>query len=144
MSNHSRRAVLAGIAAAPALVAPALALTGAGPDPIFAAIKRHKASYAAFGHFLELKDKFEDEHGREHASPEHEEWQRREDEACDAESSATTEMVATVPTTIAGVVALLRYVDEAHAGGNKLLYDETFEDLISTTVSALDRIGAVS
>jgi hypothetical protein len=33
MSNHSRRAVLAGIAAVPALAAPAFALSGAGPDP---------------------------------------------------------------------------------------------------------------
>jgi hypothetical protein len=32
MSNHSRRAVLAGIAAAPALATPALALTGISAD----------------------------------------------------------------------------------------------------------------
>jgi hypothetical protein len=32
MSNHSRRAVLAGIATAPALAAPALAMSGPGPD----------------------------------------------------------------------------------------------------------------
>jgi len=139
-----RRAVLAGIAAAPALAAPALALTGAGPDPIVAAIERHKASYVAFGHLLNLKDKFEDQHGRGYAAPKHEESRRREDEACDAESSAAAEMVATVPTTIGGVMALLRYVDEEHARGNKLLYDESFEELISTTVSALTRIGRVS
>ena len=141
----SRRAFLAGIAAAPALAAPALALSSSGPpDPIFAAIERYKASNVATLQFLELKDEFEDEHGRGHASAEHDEWQRREDDACDAESSAIAEMVATVPTTIAGVVALLRYVDEEHARGNKVLYDETFESLISTTVSALDTIGCVS
>jgi hypothetical protein len=37
----TRRAVLAGIATAPALAAPALALTSAGPDPIYAAIEAH-------------------------------------------------------------------------------------------------------
>jgi hypothetical protein len=42
---HSRRAVLAGIAASPALAAPALALSG--PDPIFAAIEAHERAYAA-------------------------------------------------------------------------------------------------
>jgi hypothetical protein len=46
--THSRRAVLAGIAAAPALAAPTLALTSGGPDPIFAAIKRHRAAAEAF------------------------------------------------------------------------------------------------
>jgi hypothetical protein len=114
------------------------------PDPIFAAIERCKASNVATLQFLKLKDKFEDEHGRVRASAEHDEWQRREDDACDAESSAIAEMVATVPTTIAGVMALLRYVDEEHARGNKILYDETFEGLISTIVSALDTIGAAS
>jgi hypothetical protein len=38
-SQASRRAVLAGIAAAPALSVPALALTS-GPDPIFALIEQ--------------------------------------------------------------------------------------------------------
>ena len=45
--DHSRRAILAGIAAAPALTAPALALCGS--DPIFAAIERHKATDVAAG-----------------------------------------------------------------------------------------------
>jgi hypothetical protein len=43
--SHSRRAVLAGIATAPAaLAAPALALSVAGPDPIFALIEQHRAA----------------------------------------------------------------------------------------------------
>ena len=41
-TRRVRRAVLAGIATAPALAAPALALPIA--DPIFAAIERHKMS----------------------------------------------------------------------------------------------------
>ena len=41
--NTTRRAVLAGIATAPALAAPALALSG--PDPIFAAIEQHKVAF---------------------------------------------------------------------------------------------------
>jgi hypothetical protein len=39
--DHSRRAVLAGIAAAPALAAPALALSGAEPDPIYGFLEEH-------------------------------------------------------------------------------------------------------
>jgi putative ABC transport system substrate-binding protein len=47
MSKHSRRAVLAGLATAPAaaLASPALALSG--PDPIFAAIEQHRTAQAA-------------------------------------------------------------------------------------------------
>jgi hypothetical protein len=52
MPTIHRRAVLAGIATAPALAAPALALSG--PDPIFAAIERHRAAYAA--HIAEIPE----------------------------------------------------------------------------------------
>jgi hypothetical protein len=43
-NTQSRRAVLAGLAATPALAAPALALTSAGPDPIYAIIERHRTA----------------------------------------------------------------------------------------------------
>ena len=49
--SHSRRAILAGIAAASALAAPALALSG--PDPIFAAIEAHKRAYAAVDQIID-------------------------------------------------------------------------------------------
>jgi len=41
--SHSRRAVLAGLAAAPALAGPTLAVTSASHGPISAAIERHRA-----------------------------------------------------------------------------------------------------
>jgi hypothetical protein len=44
---HIARVVLGGIAATPALAAPALALSGAGPDPNLVMIERHGAAYAA-------------------------------------------------------------------------------------------------
>lgn len=53
--SHSRRAILAGIAAAPTLPGPALALSE--PDPIFAAIKRHRA--AAEAHTAKVDDQEE-------------------------------------------------------------------------------------
>ena len=63
------------------------------------------------------------------------------DEACDAESAACSEMVATVPTTFAGLLALLSYVKQKHDAGDQILHGETFEELLWTTVSALDGIG---
>jgi hypothetical protein len=88
-----------------------VAATAMVPDPIFAAIERHKALNAAFSHTLRLKDAFERGSGFDDDSPEHEDLERREDETCDAEREACDEMVATVPTTLAGLLALLRYVD---------------------------------
>jgi hypothetical protein len=44
MSMHSRRALLAGIAAAPAVAVPAFAIV-AEPDPIFALIERHRVAF---------------------------------------------------------------------------------------------------
>ena len=130
--SHSRRAILAGIAAAPVLAAPALALSSAGPDPIFALIERHKACNAAFSSVLREPGQDRDE------------WRRREDEASDVERDACGEMVATVPTTLAGLLALLRYVEHEHARGETLLDESELEELLSAAVSALERIGGVS
>jgi hypothetical protein len=64
----TRRAILAGIAAAPAL-----ALSGAGPDPIFAAIERHRAALAAHLKTIEaqgdLEERLCDERLAEAGSP---------------------------------------------------------------------------
>jgi hypothetical protein len=56
----SRRAILAGAAALPALAMPAIAdLT---PDPIYAAIDAHRAAYRAFSDILNRKSALEDQH----------------------------------------------------------------------------------
>jgi hypothetical protein len=47
-TEATRRAVMAGLAAAPVAGLPALAQVVAQPDPIFAAIERHKAAQAAY------------------------------------------------------------------------------------------------
>jgi hypothetical protein len=129
----SRRAVLAGIAAATALAAPVLALSG--PDPIFAAIECHKASNAALSAICHLDP------GPGASPEEHDEWERREDEAGSAERDDADQMVATIPTTFAGLLALLRYVEREHARGETFLDQDGLEKLISTTVSALEAIG---
>jgi hypothetical protein len=135
VNTTSRRDVLAGIATAPALSAPALALMS-GPDPIFAAIERHKARNAAFSNALQGEP--------ETASPEHDEWLRGEAAAGDAEREASAEMVATVPTTLVGLLASLLYVEQEHIRGERFLDEDGLEEIISTTVSALAAIGAAS
>jgi hypothetical protein len=123
----TRRAVLAGLATAPALAGPALALSSAAPpDPIFAAIEHHKACYVA----LAL---LPDGAGGCELS-----------EAVGDETDAARKMAATVPTTLAGLLALLRYVEKMQDGGNEMLDEAALVKLVSTTISALERIGGVS
>jgi hypothetical protein len=117
MSNHSRRAVLAGIAAAPALAAPALALSGAGPDPIFAAIERHKVAF-----------RISQEAGRIRSGTVDAEWAPEYDPvkckavmeadsvASDADADAANALTTVRPTTMAGVLALIRHVEAFNAG----------------------------
>ena len=56
VSKPSRRAMLAGLAAAPVAGLPAIAGVVAGDDPIFAAIERHKAAWSAFLPTCDLTD----------------------------------------------------------------------------------------
>jgi hypothetical protein len=74
-------------------------------------------------------------------SLEHDVWRERELETCDAEREACEELLATAPTTLAGVLALLRYVEQEKG---EFLDEAAFKELLSTTVTALDAIGAVS
>jgi hypothetical protein len=116
----------------------------AGADPIFAAIERHKASYAAFSHVLTLKDDFEQQHEDETPEPEQAEWDRREEETCTAEVDACDEMIATGPTTLPGLLALLRYIKREVNRGDVVLEQDGLEKLLSSTISVLVAIGGVS
>jgi hypothetical protein len=104
--SHSRRAVLAGIATAPALAAaPALALSG--PDPIFAAIEeyttavtaRTAAMCACWGYG---KPKSFAKDGSEAVAAE-----ATHDAARDREFELLDNLLATQPTTVSGMHALL-------------------------------------
>jgi hypothetical protein len=131
MSKHSRRAVLAGIAAAPALAGPALALSGAGPDPIFAKIELHRAAHAAYlatlGAQGDLECHLVDERLAEAGSPEKcsDRWHEAihaanrdpryvravaaSGESSDAETDAAWSLVEEPPTTVTGAAALAAY-----------------------------------
>ena len=87
----SRRLMIAGAASLPvAAMIPAAALA-AEPDPIFAAIEKHRAATKVV---VDTKDE--------------------EDlvDACHVQDDAAEEMVSVEPTTLAGVMTLLRYVTE--------------------------------
>ena len=75
-------------------------------DPIFAVIERRKrtaaAARAAKG-------------------------DREQNRTCDADIAAMCKLVTTVPTTIAGMLALGRYIDECVTRGHDLITDIEFE-----------------
>jgi hypothetical protein len=140
--SHSRRAVLTGIATAPALAGSTLTLAGATalslrPDPIFAAIERHRATWAE----LNTRCSALSDAGTPEAEAEL-------DRIMDADGEAAGELAGTEPMTLAGAIALLRYVAECD--------DYSFEDeedgktkLLSyfiqrNVADAIETIGGVS
>ncbi len=106
MTNKTttRRAVLAGAAAiaAGANVVPAVALA---PDPIFATIETHKAAYKAWAEAVHVESEL---HHKDPRMPAADKALRDATDACD---DAGRTLATLRPTTIAGVLALLDYID---------------------------------
>jgi hypothetical protein len=132
----TRRAALTGAATiAAASVVAIQSAPAAGSDPIFTAIEHHKALNDAFEEVLHGMSEFETQHGVAAAGID--EWERREEEAGDAERAACDEMIATAPTTLPGLLALFRYIEGEHDRGEKILDENGLEELVSVTVTAL-------
>src|SRR5262245_40794620 len=118
-----------------------------GDDPVFAAIRNHRAANATFEECLVLKSRFEEKHGFGTAcNPTMQavrmELDRLENEAGDAERDAADTLMTTVPTTIAGLQEMFRYVAERHEAGDEILDGEEWLVLVSTTAAALERIAS--
>ena len=89
----TRRAILAGAAALPALaVISAMAGNAGGIDPIFEAIDHHRAIRAAFWESNDMPEDVLNLRGEEH-------------------HKALAVLLSTRPTTIAGCIAILRHLD---------------------------------
>ena len=134
-SSPGRRSFLAGTAAALTLTAslgsPAFAKSE--PDPIFAAIEAHRTVTAMALLALETHNTFErelprdkrqssiDAHGEEIVATDDPRWiasQRALAAAWNAQDDAACVLVSIVPTTLAGVVALLEYANAADIDGH--------------------------
>jgi hypothetical protein len=117
--------------AATTMAAPAIVSHG-GPDPILAAIEAHKAALAAVLAQLEIQTSLEIELPREKRQSVVNVWEeliifdddprwiecgRAVHELWDAESDAAIELVTVVPTTTAGLIALLQYAISADPDG---------------------------
>ena len=119
----SRRAVLAGAAALPALAMPAIASSAS--DPLFAAIEHHRIARAAFWD-ESVSEEIMAERGKE----------------ADQELA---DLLATRPTTVAGMVAVLRYLDhhlEQFEDGDQHLFANASDPVGSAGKAFLVMIAA--
>jgi hypothetical protein len=97
MTTLTRRGLVAGTATLPALSTSALAMD----DPAFASIARHRKAYAAHAKLFNQWDGGNQDPSAELARA-----------AGDAEAEALNALLGTTPTTLAGAVALCRYIAE--------------------------------
>jgi hypothetical protein len=122
MSNMNRRAILAGAATLPAISIPAL---GSEPDPAFAAIEAYKTAFDAFI----ARCRYEDDLGRVKLEPAPDDFRTPEMVALVNSSIATRQaLAATVPTTMAGLVAVLKCVIEESV--DQFLFEDEEEEVL--------------
>jgi hypothetical protein len=138
----SRRRLLAGVPAVAAAgvpsVATALGGLAAGPDPVFAAIEAHRAMILAMKAAYKVHAHLEDTLPPEQRSWSYSVWEPDMPEGCtdapewiDAENGvrdalerehdAEAAVLATVPTTLAGALALLEHAAEDTGGDGTIL-----------------------
>jgi TrbM len=110
---HSRRSVLGAIAAATAAVTVAGARpTDAAPtiDPIYAAIKRHKACAVKLDAAVHVRARFNDCQMNDEQKRQFQILVDTIDQATERCEAAGIDLFNTAPTTPAGIVAAIRYI----------------------------------
>ena len=139
--NKSRRAALGLFAGAGALaIAPAVAIAATNePDPIFAAIERHKEAWQAFSAACDPTDEISaDQEGRAITEDDEAAWDASEE----AEREAFYEAIGTAPITVRGIQALLEYAIKIEAGGGEVLWADLGATLLKSPVLVGDKGGA--
>jgi hypothetical protein len=144
MSAHdvNRRAILAGAAATlPATALPAIATE---PDPIFAVIRAYDEVWTALG--VVCSNEPQDARGRPLFDTEaYDAWECEKDAI--SERLDALGLLGTIPTTLAGVRALVEYAKTKDFDLENLLEDDGphgLEALSTTIVAAIDRIAAAA
>jgi hypothetical protein len=133
-ANLSRRSLVTSAAALPALTAPAvvLASTSVEPDPIFAAIERHRQSIAPWQAAVGIESKLR------HDDPRYADAERVTQERASDLHVASMDLIRIYPTTFEGVAALLRYYAESAAIGDRDYWPHNFWNDDSDEADDLD------
>jgi hypothetical protein len=112
----TRRKILGAIAAAAAATAVAAkpaAAAGIGPtapDPIYAAIERHKAAAVIWDAAVTIRADFPDLHMNDEQAEQCKLLDETEDAAWESCEQAGIDLIGTKPATLAGIIAAIRYV----------------------------------
>lgn len=105
----SRRNMLGALAMLPAVL-PAATAAATSADPIFAMIEAKRAADLAHGDAITMQDRADTQFGFD--SDEAFEADERCEAACHAAHDAAWKVATTVPTTLAGVAAILRFANQ--------------------------------
>ena len=142
----TRRSLISGaMALVPTTMVPVSAPATAAPDPIFAAIEAHRCAYAQLDTFLyELADieqaAWHAPRGtRRAANKRLAEAYRTERRLGAIEHDAIAKFVATIPQTLHGAAAALRYVRERFDAGYTMCEEDTYMALLASTEQAICR-----
>ena len=115
-------------------------------DPIFALIERHRGATRAFSAAVSNKDKVQAAHWPWSDAPERLAAHAQYDTASDARQEAIEDLLSTQPATIAGVAAVLDYVNEASWGeeqdDKETILVEAFETSEEAALAFLPMIAA--
>jgi hypothetical protein len=136
----NRRAILAGAAALPATALPAIATE---PDPIFAVIRAYDQTWTALG--VQCNNEPQDAGGRPlFRTDEYDAWECERDAL--HEKLDALGLLGTIPTTLAGVRALVQYVTTEEFDLENLSDEMSsrrgLKALSTTIVAAIDRVAA--
>jgi hypothetical protein len=110
----SRRLILAGVASAAALPTAAVIPTVAA-DPAFVLIAAKRAADAAHGNAIDAQDAADVQYGYD--SEQARDADEARERACHRAIDAAWQLARTAPTTVAGVVAVLRFANQLEDGG---------------------------
>ena len=115
-------------------------------DPIFALIERHRGATRAFSAAVSNKAKVQAAHWPWSDAPERIAADAQHDAASDARHEAIEDLLSTQPTTIAGVAAVLDYVNEPSWGeeqdDKETILVEAFETSEEAALAFLPMIAA--
>jgi len=114
-TTPSRRAILAGTVALPALAVPSIAQ--ASTDPIFALIERHKAAYRRCMGCVRVRVSTADPWLPDYDAAAFAAAETAQDTACEASRVAAFALTEVQPTTMASVLALLQLRQGVQFGG---------------------------
>ena len=115
----TRRSTLSALLASVALINPVTAIAAdvCTFDPIFPLIEAHRQARAVWLASLENEPSFRDKAA-------HDTWEHGTYGPCDAETAATVALLTTAPTTLAGALALLRYIEATDTDGEAYIHTD--------------------